>query len=91
MTLDLVSKENTFLLVVLYDFYAKLSQRHDKGSSTSERMSVESIMSQFGLHQIINEPTPILENLSLCIDLIFKLSTNLSVESGTLPSTLPTP
>ena len=30
MTLDLVSKENTVLLVVLDDFYAKLSQWHDK-------------------------------------------------------------
>ena len=73
MTLDLVSKENTVLLVVLDDFYAKLSQWHDKSSSTSERISVEFIPSQFGLHQIINEPTHILANLFPCIELIFKL------------------
>ena len=71
MTLDLVSKKNPFLLVVLSDFNAKLSQWHDKDSSTSEGISVESIRSQYGLHQIINELAHILENSSWCIDLIF--------------------
>ena len=37
-------------------------------------------MSQFGLHQIINEPIYILENSSLCIELIFALQPNLSAE-----------
>ena len=36
MTLDLVSKKNAYLIVVLGDFSAKLSQWHDKDSSTSE-------------------------------------------------------
>ena len=58
MNLDLVSKKNPFLLVG--DFNAKLSQWHDKDSSTSEGISVENVTSQFGLHQIINEPTHIL-------------------------------
>ena len=71
MTLDLVSKKNPFLIVVLGDFSAKLSQWHDKDSSTSEGISIENITSQFGLHQIINEPTHILEDSSSCIDLIF--------------------
>ena len=86
MTLDLESKKNPFLLVVLGDFNAKLSQWHDKDSSTFEGISIESITSQLGLHQIINEPTHILENSSLCIDLIFRSQPNLSVESGTQPS-----
>ena len=89
MTLDLVSKKNPFLLVVLGDFNAILSQWHDKDSSTSEGISVENITSQFGLHQIINEPTHVLENLSSCIDLIFTSQPNLSVESGTQPSLHP--
>ena len=86
MTLDFVSKKNPFLLVVLGDFNAKLSQWHDKDTSTPEGISVESITSQFALHQIINEPTHILENSSCCIDLIFTSQPNLSVESGTQPS-----
>ena len=89
MILDLASKKNPFLLVVLEDFNAKLSQWHDKDSSTSEGTSVECIMSQFGLHQIINKPTHILENSSSCIDLIFTSQPNLSVESETQPSLHP--
>ena len=89
MTLDLASKKNPFLIVVLGDFNAKLSQWHDKDSSTSEGISIENITSQFGLHQIINEPTHILENSSSCIDLIFTSQPNLSVESGTQPSLHP--
>ena len=91
MTLDLVSKKNPFLLVVLGDFNAKLIQWHDKDSSTSEGISVESITSQFGLHQIINALTHILENSSSCIGLIFTSQPNLSVESGTQPSLHPNP
>ena len=89
MTLDFVSKKNPFLLVVLGNFNAKLSQWHDKDTSTPEGISVESITSQFGLHQIINEPTHILENSSSCIGLIFTLQPNLSVESVTQPSLHP--
>ena len=44
MTLDLVSKNNPFLLVLLNDFNAKLRQWHD--SSTSEGISIENITLQ---------------------------------------------
>ena len=74
MTLDLASKKNPYLLVVLCDFNAKLIQWYDKDSSTSEGISNENITSQFGLHQIINEPTHILQNSSSCIDLILQCS-----------------
>ena len=80
MTLDLVSKKNPFLFVVLGDFNAKLRQWYDKDSSPSEEISTENNTSQFRLHQIINEPTHILENSSSCIDLIFTSQPNLSVE-----------
>ena len=83
MTLDSVSKENPFLPVVLGDFSTKLSHWYKKDSSISDRISVESIMSQFGLYQIINEPTHILEKTSLCTDLIFTSQPNLSAELGT--------
>ena len=89
MTLDLASKKNPFLFVVLGDFNAKLNQWYDKDSSTSEEISIENITSQFGLHQIFNEPTHVLENSSSCIDLIFTLQPNLSLESGTHPSLHP--
>ena len=89
MALDLVPKENPFLLVVLGDFNSKLSQWHDKDSSTSERILIESITSQFRLHQVSNESTHILQNSSFHIDLIFTSQPNLSVESRTQPSLHP--
>ena len=89
MTLDLVLKETPFLLVVLYDFNSQLSQWHDKDNSTFEGIVVESITSQFGLHQIINEPTHILKNSSTCTELVFTSQPNLSVESVTQPSLHP--
>ena len=49
MTLDLDSKKNPFLLVVLGDCNAKLSQWHDKDSSTFGGISTENITSQFRL------------------------------------------
>ena len=67
MTLDLVSKKNPFLLVVLGDFNAKLRHLHDKYNSISEEISIENITSQLELHQIIDEPTHILKNSSSCI------------------------
>ena len=83
MTLDLVSKKNPFLLVVLSEFNATLSHWHDKNSSTSEGISIENITLQFELQQIINQPTHILENPSSRINLILTSQPNLSVESGT--------
>ena len=58
-------------------------QWHEKDSSTSEGISIENITSQFGLHQIINEPTHIPNYL------IFTWQRNLSVEPGTQPSLHP--
>ena len=40
------------------------------------------LTSQFGLSQIIKEPTHILENSSSCIDLIFTTQSNMVLESG---------
>ena len=64
MTLDLASKKNPYLLVVLGGFNAKLRQWYDKDSSISEGILIENITSHFGLDQVINEPTHILENSS---------------------------
>ena len=38
--------------------------------------------SQFGLHQIIKEPTHIINNSFSCIDLIFCNQSNLIIDSG---------
>ena len=55
-------------------------------STNFERVTIENLTSQFGLSQIINEATHILEASSSCIDLIFTTQPNLVVESGVHPS-----
>ena len=41
---------------------------------------------QFGLQEVLKEPTYILDNSSLCIDLIFTSQADLLIESGAQPS-----
>ena len=43
---------------------------------------IDDITSQFGMQQLINEPTHIFRALSSCIDLIFVSQPNIVMESG---------
>ena len=47
-----------------------------------EGSKIDSVTSQFGLQQIIKEPTHFIEDSSCCIDLIFRTQPNLVMESG---------
>ena len=53
---------------------------HDK--TNFEGDAIEKLTSQFGLHQVIKEPTHILGISSSCIDLIFESRPNSINESG---------
>ena len=66
MNLETLAQRNPFLIVVIGDF----------------NVTIENLTSQFGLNQIINEATHILEASSSCIDLIFTTQPNLVVEFG---------
>ena len=55
-------------------------QHQDKTSFEGD--AIENLTSQFGLHQMIKEPTHILDTFSSCIDLIFMSQPNLIIESG---------
>ena len=68
----MLSENNPYLLVDIGDFNAKL--RHWYSQNTSifeifEEILVENVACQFGIHQIIEEPTHILGNSS-SIDLL---------------------
>ena len=82
LNLDTILANNHFLTVVLGDFNVKsnLWCKSDKTSYESSR--IEGITSQYGLQQLINEPTHHTRNLSSCINLIFALQPNLVMESG---------
>ena len=80
--IDAVTAINLFLTVVLGDFTIK-SNLWFKGDKTSyEGSKIDAIASQFGLQQLINEPTHLVADSSSCIDLIFMSHPNLVIESG---------
>ena len=68
---------------------AKSKNWYSQDKTSFGGKTIESITSQFGLYQLINEPAHLLENSSSCIDLIFTSKTNLVVESGVDPSLHP--
>ena len=82
MNLDDSFNSNPFLATVISDFIAKSKNWSEGDRSTIEGSKIEFLISQFGLSQIIKEPTHILENSSSCIDLIFTTQPNMVLESG---------
>ena len=71
------------------DFNAKsqTSFKNDKTSYEGSKLDVSTC--SHGLHQLINEPTHLLDISSSCIDLIFTSQPNLAMESGVQPSLRP--
>ena len=84
MTLETLVQKGSSLTTVISDFnwYS-----HDK--RRFEVSTTESIISQFELHQLISEPTHLLQSSSSCVGLIFTSQPNIIVESGVHPSLHP--
>ena len=71
LNIDAVTVNNPFLTVFLGDFNIE-SNLWFKGDKTSyEGSKIDAISSQFGLQQLITEPTHLVVDSSSCIDLIF--------------------
>ena len=87
--LETVSVSNPFLIILISDFNAKCACWYSKDNSTTGGSKLRLFTSQFGLNQIINEPTHITKNSSTCIDLLFTSQTNLVIESGVHSSLYP--
>ena len=83
LTLDKIHENNPFMTVVLGDFDSK-SNNWCKADITSlvEGYKGDAITSSYGLNQLIQEPTRILNSSSSCIDLIFTWQPNLVTDSG---------
>ena len=73
-------------MIALGDFSSKSSNWYNKDITSDEGKKIETVTSQNGLHQEINEPTQILNNSSSCIDLILHSQPNLLIEFGVHPS-----
>ena len=65
---NLVQK-NPFLVVATGDFNAKSSNWFCQDKTNFEVDAIENLTTQFGLHQVIKEPTHILDTSSSCIDI----------------------
>ena len=89
LTLETLAQKGSFLTTIIGDFNAKSCNWYSHDKTSFEGSTIECITSQFGLHQLMNEPTHLLQNPSSCIDLIFTSPPNSVVESGVHPSLHP--
>ena len=80
-----MEQKGSFLLTIIGDFNAKSCNWYIHDKTSFEGSTIESITSQFGLHQLINEPTDLLQNSSPCINLIFTSQPNIVVKSSVHP------
>ena len=71
LNLDPVMTNNPFLTVILGDFNAKSSLWYNNDITTYEGSKTDGVTSQFGLQQIIKEPTHIIGVSSSCINQIW--------------------
>ena len=82
MNLEFIFNKNPYLTVVIGDFNAKSHNWYKDDKNTASGSKLEVMTSHYGLTQIINEPTHILEDSSFCIDLVFTSQPNMVLGSG---------
>ena len=70
------------LFIILGDENARFSSWWKEGETTAEGTHWEALTSLHNFHQLIAEPTHILPNSNLCVDLIFTNQPNLGVPCG---------
>ena len=82
MMLETLVQKGPFLTTIIGDFTAKSCNWYSHNKTSFKGSTIKSITSQFGLHQLINEPTHLLQSLPSCIDLIFTSQPNILVKSS---------
>ena len=82
LNLETLRQNNPFLTVLIGDLNAKSKNCYSHYKSSQEGNEIENLTAQFGLQQIIKEPTHISNTSSSCIDLIFTSQPNLVTDSG---------
>ena len=86
LSLNSLVQKNSFLVVLITDFNAKLKSWYKNEKRSFEGNIIENITSQFGLQQVIKEATHILDHSSSCINFIFTSQANVLIESVVHPS-----
>ena len=82
LNLETLCQNNPFLIVLIGDLNAKSKNWYSHDKTSHEGNEIENVTAQFGLQQIIKEPTHISNTSSSCIDLIFTSQPNLITDSG---------
>ena len=82
LTSDKIHENNLFMIVVLGDFIAKSNNWFKTDITSLEGSMIYTITSSYGLNELIQEPTHILNSSSSCIDLTFTSQQNSFIESG---------
>ena len=77
-----MAEKKPFMMVVLGDFNAKSESWYTNDSTNIGGSKINFLSSSFGFHQIINNPTHILNNSSSRINSIFATEPNLVIKSG---------
>ena len=77
------------MAVAVGDFNAKSQTWFKNGKTSYEGSKLDTLTCSYGLYQLINEPTHLLDSSSSCIDLIFTSQSNLVIDSGVQPSLHP--
>ena len=82
LILDAIWTTNPFLIDAIDDFNAKSSNWYPGDTTTIEGSKIEAMIFQFGLYQVINEPTHIQGKSMSCVNLIFSFQPNFAMSSG---------
>ena len=82
LTLDKIHKNNPFMTIVLGEFNATSNNWCKSDITSLEGSKIDTIANSYGLNQLIQETTHILNSSSSCIDLIFTSQPDLVMESG---------
>ena len=81
-----ITPSNPFFYLILGDFNARSPTWWDDDKISIEGTRLDGLSSFHGLHQLIKEPTHLMENSASCIDLIFTNQSNLVIDPGVHPS-----
>ena len=77
LILELIFTKSLYLTVVITEFNVKSQNCYRGNKTTASGNKIEIMASHYGLTQIINEPTNILEDDSSCVDLILTFRPNM--------------
>ena len=82
LNLENLCQNDPFLIALIRDLNAKSKNWYSHDKTSHEGNEIENVTAQFGLQQIIKEPTHISNTSSSCIDLILTSQPNLITDSG---------